>query len=64
MREACLNDIAAEFVSTMEVNANEAHGLLDRLLTRQPRELPKSGRKRHRSSRDREGRKSEHISLA
>jgi hypothetical protein len=63
MREACLSDIAAEFVSIMEVNPNEAHGLLDRLLTRQPRELPKSGRKRQRPSHARGGGKAERTSL-
>jgi len=58
MREACVNDIAAEFTSIMELNANEAHGLMDRLLSRQPRRMPDSGRKHRRDPRRHAARKS------
>lgn len=64
MREACVNDIAAEFISIMELNANEAHGLMDRLLSRQPRKQPHSGRKHRRDSRRNAGRKAAKSGLA
>ena len=54
MHQACLSDIAAELVSTMELNFNEAQGLLHRILDRRPDRLtPKSNSARGRRQKRR-----------
>jgi len=54
MHQACLSDIAAELVSTMELNFNEAQGLLHRILDRRPDQLtPKSNGARGRRQKRR-----------